>query len=69
MPQLYNRPIFEHHDDEQQQDPSNTLERSVSHLGDPYEVISKALLDHKLVTFPKMTSYGNPFLETYYSYH
>ena len=69
MPQSYDGSIFEHDDDEQQKDPRNTLERTLFPLGDPYDVISEALLDYKLIIYQKNNTYGNPFLETYYSYH
>ena len=57
MPQFYDGPIFEHDDDEKQEVPRNTLERTFSPLRDPYDVISKAIHDHMLITFPKETSY------------
>ena len=78
MSLFHDKPIFDQYDEdmdawytleEQKGDPRHTFERTFSPLGYPYDVILQRLLDTKLITLPKSSSYENPFLEIYFSYH
>ena len=79
IPSYHDGPIFDQDNDEgmdayhslekQQKDSSHTFDRNFSPLEDSYDDILQTLLGTKLITLPKSSSYGNPFLDIYYAYH
>lgn len=50
-------------------DSIHTFDRTLAPLKDSYDDILQALLGTKLITLPKSSSYGNPFLDIYCAYH
>ena len=69
---FHDGPIFDQDNDEdmdpyhslekQQKDSRNTFDRT-------YDDTLQTLLGTKLITLPKSSSYGNPFLNIYCAYH
>ena len=55
--------------EKQKKDSRHTFERTFTPLGDYYDVILQTLLGTNLITLPKSSSYGNPFLDIYCTYH
>jgi len=78
MPKFHEKTIFDQYDEDmdacyslkkQQEDPRHTFERTFTPLEDSYDEILQTLLETKLITLPKSSSYGNPFLDIYCAYH
>ena len=77
-PSFHEKPIFDQYDEDmnsyhslekQQKDSRHTFERTFTPLEDSYDDILQTLLGTKLITLPKSSSYGNPFLDIYCAYH
>lgn len=77
-PKFHDKPIFDQYDEDmkacyflekQQKDSRHTFDRNFSPLEHSYDDTLQTLLGTKLITFPKSSSYGNPFLDIYCAYH
>ena len=80
IPSYHDGPIFDQDNDEgmnayhslekkQKENPRHTFERDFTPLEYSYDDTLQTLLGTKLITLPKSSSYGNPFLDDYCAYH
>ena len=75
---FHNKPIFDQYNEDiksyyflekEKKNSSYTFDRTFSPLEYSYDDILQTLFDTKLITLPKSSSYGNPFLNIYCAYH
>lgn len=78
MQKFHDKPIFDQYDEDtdacyalakKQKYHRYTFERNFTPLEYYYYDILQTLLGTKLIAFPKSSSYGNLFLDIYFSYH